>query len=110
MARLSRTDDAESRQRPAAGNGRPGKLTAAVLADMARQQVEQLTGHAVESVSGLSRHQDGWTITVEALELQRVPPTTDILATYRVELDADGDLMGYERISRYYRNQAGGDS
>ena len=47
---------------------------------------------------------------LEVVELERVPPTTDILATYRVDLDEYGELMGYERVNRYYRNQAGGDS
>ena len=106
MART--TDNPESRQQ--SRNGRPGKMTATSVAAMAREQVEQLTGHPVEAVSGMSRQADGWTVTLEVVELQRVPPTTDILATYRVELDGEGDLMGYERVSRYYRNQAGGES
>lgn len=108
MARTTRTEDAEPRAH--AGNGRPGKLAGAAAAAMAREQVEELTGHPVEAVSGLSRQEDGWTVVLEVVEVRRVPQTTDILATYRVELDQDGDLMGYERVSRYYRNQAGGDS
>jgi len=63
-----------------------------------------------EAVSGLQRRPDGWTVVLEVVELERVPPTTDILATYRVDLDEEGELMGYERVNRYYRNQAGGDS
>jgi len=46
-------------------------------------------------------------VTVEVVELERVPRSTDIVASYDVEVDADGELVGYERINRYYRNQPG---
>jgi heat shock protein HslJ len=114
MARTSKTDG-ESRTRlqsssSHSNNGRTGKLNGATAAALAREQLEQLTGHPVEAITGLTRQEDGWTAMAEVVELHRVPPTTDILATYRVELDDDGDLMGYERVNRYYRNQAGGES
>lgn len=43
---------------------------------------------------------------METVELERIPRTTDIMASYLVELDERGDLMSYERVQRYYRNQA----
>jgi hypothetical protein len=94
--------------RPAQGNGR--RLGGPRAAAMARQQLEELIERPCEAVSGLARRPDGWTVMLEVVELERVPPTTDILATFRVDLDDHGDLMGYERVNRYYRNQAGGDS
>ena len=90
------------------GNGR--RLGGPRAAALARQQLEELIERPCEAVSGLQRKPDGWTVVLEVVELERVPPTTDILATYRVDLDEDGELMGYERVNRYYRNQAGGDS
>jgi len=45
---------------------------------------------------------------VEIVELERVPRTTDILATYAVEIDGEGKLIAYDRVNRYYRNQPGG--
>jgi len=68
----------------------------------------ELTGQTCESMSGLARTHDGWKVTLEVVELERVPQTTDILATYAVELDGDGELIGYQRVARYYRNQPGG--
>ena len=85
------------------------RVSGARAAQLAQAQLQELTGQASESVSGLSRTPEGWAIMVEVVELERVPRTTDILASYRVELDDDGELMGYERVSRYYRNAAGGD-
>jgi len=96
---------------PDRGSQRNGRrLGGPRAAALARQQLEELIQRPVEGVSGLMRKRDGWTVTLEVVELERVPPTTDILATYRVDLDEDGELMGYERVNRYYRNQAGGDS
>jgi len=43
---------------------------------------------------------------METVELERVPRTTDIMASYLVELDEQGGLINYERVQRYYRNQA----
>ena len=99
----------EGRRAPeAASRPAPKRLSGIRAAGLAQEQLEQLIQRPCEAVSGLSRHGEGWMITLEVVELERVPPTTDILATYRVELDEDGELMGYERVSRYYRNQAGG--
>src|SRR4051794_23065353 len=69
----------------------------------------ELTGHPCESVSSLNRRQDGgWNVTLEIVELERIPQTTDILASYVVELDDRGELLSYQRVNRYYRNAASG--
>jgi hypothetical protein len=104
-----RRDDRRNEGAPARDRGRGNRLTGPKAALLARQQLEELTGMPVETVSGLARHDDGWAVMVEIMEMERVPSTTDILASYRVELDQNGDLVGYERVSRYYRNQAGGE-
>ena len=72
----------------------------------AREILETLSGADVESVSGLERFHDGWRVTVEAVEVRRIPESTDVLATYDVELDDDGDLVRYERRRRYARAQS----
>jgi len=69
----------------------------------------ELTGHPCESVSSLSRRPDGgWNVALEVVELERIPQTTDILASYVVELDDRGELLSYQRVNRYYRNAAAG--
>jgi hypothetical protein len=74
------------------------------LIDTAREQVADVTGHDVEGVSGLHREDDaGWTVTVEVLELERVPSTMDLLASYDVTLSDDGEMLGFERRRRYHR-------
>jgi hypothetical protein len=74
------------------------------LLDVAREQVAGVTGHAVETVSGLRRDGDGaWVVDVEVLEMERIPNTMDLLASYAVTLSEDGDLLGFERRRRYHR-------
>ena len=89
-------------------NGSRGRrLSGNKAVDAARGYLEELTGKQCESVSGLSRGRDGWVVTLEVVELERVPRSTDIIASYEVEVNSEAELMGYERVRRYYRNQPG---
>jgi len=65
-----------------------------------------LLGKDADSVSGLDRNGDGWIVTVEVVEVPRIPESTDVLASYEVELDGDRNLVRYARRRRYYRSQA----
>jgi len=49
---------------------------------------------------------DGWQVTVQVIELERIPRSTDVLGAYAVSLDDDGELTGYRRRRRYNRSQA----
>jgi hypothetical protein len=78
------------------------------LVGRAREQVEELFGKPVEAVSGFEQANGdgkGWTITLELLELPRIPDTTSVLGTYEATLDGDGNLVGAHRTRRYPRNQ-----
>jgi hypothetical protein len=90
------------------GNGRGRRVNARDLADAARETIEELTEFPVESVTGLQWDGKHWVATVDACELERIPNTTDVIASYRVELDEHGHLLGYERTRRYQRGQAEG--
>jgi len=72
----------------------------------AREQVSELTGRPVESVLGMERDDDGWLITVQMVELARIPSSTDVLGDYAVRVDDDGEVIGYRRTRRYHRGQA----
>lgn len=75
----------------------------------ARHHVLGMTGKEAESVIGLEKDEDQWKVLVDVVELRRVPNTTDVLATYEVALDDDGDLVGCRRLHRYVRGSAGGE-
>ncbi|GAA3486604.1 MULTISPECIES: gas vesicle protein [Streptomyces] len=72
----------------------------------AREQISELTGMPAESVSSFEQIEGGWVLRVEVLELERVPDTMSLLASYEVQLDPDGELTGYRRVGRYARGQA----
>lgn len=75
---------------------------------IARTQLAELTGMAAESVSSFEQTEDGWTLEIEVLELTRVPDTMSLLASYQVECDPQGELLGYRRVRRYERGRADG--
>lgn len=82
-------------------------LAPAALARKAMDQLCALTGREADTVSGLERTDDGWRLQVEVVELERIPQSTSILASFEVIVDDHGDLIRYERTRRYFRNQAG---
>jgi hypothetical protein len=84
------------------------RLSPPQVVGRAREQMEELFGKPVESVSGFGHPEDnggGWTVTLELLELPRIPDTTSLLGTYEATLDGDGNLVDARRIRRYPRNQ-----
>lgn len=83
------------------------KPTAMAVARSAARQLTELTGREPECVVGIERDDDGWYVEVEVVESRRIPDSTDILATYGVRVDDDGDLMGYRRVRRYVRGKGG---
>lgn len=75
----------------------------------AREQLAEVTGRTPEAVLGLEKRDDGWLVTVEVLELARIPNSTDVLAAYEAHLDSDGELLEYTRTQRYHRGRTGGE-
>ncbi|MFF8726395.1 gas vesicle protein [Streptomyces sp. NPDC015171] len=74
----------------------------------ARAQLAELIGLTPESVSSFEQTRDGWALEVEVLELERVPDTMSLMASYQVELDLEGQLTGYRKVRRYERGRAEG--
>jgi hypothetical protein len=93
----------------ARGGAGQRRLKPMQIARLAAQQLQMLTGRDVEGAAGLERADDGWRVLLEVIEVARVPRATDVLGVYEVTVDADGDLVGYDRIRRYVRGQAGDD-
>jgi hypothetical protein len=83
-----------------------GQLSASELSQAALTTVEELTGYTPEAVTGLEWDGEFWRVTVDALELPRIPNTTDVLASYVVQLDEGGTLRGFKRARRFQRGHA----
>lgn len=72
---------------------------------LAAGQLAELLQCEPGSVSAVKATDDGWTADVEVVEVERIPETTSVMGSYRVQLDDQGNLLGYERTRRYSRGQ-----
>ena len=88
------------------GSDSNSRMSARDLALEARATIKDMTGLEPERVSGLQWDGESWLVTVEACEMTRVPNTTDVMASYIVQLDDAGGLLGYNRERRYLRGEA----
>jgi hypothetical protein len=108
------TSDAADRDGSATDSGRTSRraiqhdgssLTARQAARAALRQILELTDKQAESITGVERREDGWTVSIEVVEDRRIPSSADILATYETKIDGDGELMSYQRVRRYSRGR-----
>lgn len=83
-------------------------LTAGEASKAALRQVAELTSSPPEGITEVARTGDGWTVGVDVVEVERLPSSTDIMATYEITIGADGDLVSYRRIKRYARGRGDG--
>jgi hypothetical protein len=79
------------------------RISARDLTLAAKETIGDLTGYPPEAVTGLQWDGETWLVTVDVCELERIPNTTDVIATYVVQLDDSGGLLGYKREGRYLR-------
>ncbi|MCL4459067.1 MAG: gas vesicle protein [Chloroflexi bacterium] len=67
------------------------------LAERAKSQLAELTGLKPITVTGAFKDERGWHITLDMLEMSRIPTATDVLGDYEVVLDDNGNLLRFER-------------
>jgi Gas vesicle synthesis protein GvpO len=95
------------RSQNGSGRNSRGRLSGREAIELVRRELPQLLGHPVDSVLGIEPDENkGWHVTVQVVELARIPQSTDVLGCYEVTLDDHGELQTYKRRRRYYRNQA----
>jgi len=70
---------------------------------IARTSAEELLGKRFESISSISRTEDGWIVNVEVLERRARPDTQDIIGRYEMSFDENGDITGYRRMELRHR-------
>ena len=81
------------------------QLTLRRIGQTALTEVSELIGCPAEGVTGVRKDGDGWIVTIEILEMERIPETTDVLASYDVHVDSSGQVTEYRRLNRYLRAQ-----
>jgi Gas vesicle synthesis protein GvpO len=99
------------RTRPSEGaassrNGSAGtRVSATVAARKTKEQLQELLGTSAEQVTAVNRSEKGWVVTVEMLELRRIPETMDVLGVYEVELSRRGQVVAWHRTGRHHRSE-----
>ncbi len=63
----------------------------------ARSELNDLTGLEISSTGGAEKGEDGWVVTMEAVEKRSIPDGMDILAIYETRLDAEGNMQDFRR-------------
>jgi hypothetical protein len=79
------------------------------LALGAARDLADALGWEWEALIGLRRGSDSWTVTMDVVETHRVPSTTDVIAVYDIEVDGEGELLGYHRKRHYIRGRGDND-
>jgi hypothetical protein len=93
----------EKDEEPQARGASPGDAKAVV--EEARKQLQEILGVEPESVSGFERSDERWTVSLEVVEMRRIPESTDVLSSYEVTLDDDRNVVGVSQTRRYRRSQ-----
>jgi Gas vesicle synthesis protein GvpO len=82
-----------------------GRPDVAEALRQAKELLAELTGLKPGTVTAIDRDDEGgWRVTVEMVELERIPSTMDVLGSYEVTVGEDGVLRGYRRLRRYHRS------
>jgi hypothetical protein len=63
----------------------------------AQEDFARLSKIPVDGVTGLSKSEEGWVVSLEGLERRAIPDTMDVLGLYEVHLDNEGNLLGFDR-------------
>lgn len=79
--------------------------TGSKIAEQAKKHLAQITRLEPDTVSALTKDEQGWHVSVDLIELKRIPAATDVMATYEALLDEEGNLISFERTRRYQRGQ-----
>ncbi|MFC9407044.1 gas vesicle protein [[Kitasatospora] papulosa] len=84
---------------------RRSRITAREALRGSASQLTELTGREIQSVSAVQPTEHGWVTHVEVTEIERIPDTASVMATYRVELDSRGELLSYQQTQRYAKGR-----
>ncbi len=75
------------------------------LAERVKEQLAEVTGFSSIAVVGAHKDEEGWHITVDMVEMARIPESSDIVGTYVVTLDQEGKLVKFEKKRSRLRGQ-----
>lgn len=72
-------------------------MNADEVTNKAQEDFARLSKLPINAVIGLSRTEEGWVVSLEAVERKAIPDTMDVLGIYEIRLDSEGNLQSFER-------------
>ena len=67
------------------------------IIEKAREELSKVTGLELSTTIGAAKEEKGWKVTIEMVEKHSLPDQMDILATYEVILDNNGNVIEFNR-------------
>jgi len=88
-------------------NNRAAGLSFRTFDDLRAGQAlyHDFTNRDASAVTAVSRDEEGWHVSVEVLERKAIPDQLDLLATYDVLLDEEGNIVKFDRREMRTRNE-----
>jgi len=68
------------------------------LIKKAREELSKVTGLELSTTVAAAKEEKGWKVTLEMVEKHSIPDQMDILATYVVILDGEGNVIEFNRV------------
>lgn len=79
-------------------------LTMLDAIDAAKAAIGAMTGQQIDAIVQCSRADAGdWTVAIDVIESFARMGDNDLLTTYQVQLNAKADLLNFNRLRRYHR-------
>lgn len=78
------------------------------VAKQAKEELSTVTGLQPSTVLGIVKEGEEWIVTVEMVEKKSIPDSMDVLGTYEVRLNNDGELLNFNRLSLRKRGDTTG--
>ena len=72
-------------------------MTTKDILEKAKKELADLTGFKSPSAVGFKKEGNDWIATIEVIEKESIPDGMDILGTYEVRVDQNGNIIRYER-------------
>ena len=107
IERLREAGGQEEKTESAASTERGEQPSLGEIGGRIRREFSNLSGLEVERLSALREREEGWLAHVDVVEVRRIPPSTDVMASYEVLANSRGEVQGYERIRRFHRAEGG---
>jgi hypothetical protein len=67
------------------------------LLERTKQQITEITGLKPVAITGAFKNDEGWHVSLELVEMSRIPTATDVLGAYEALVAEDGTLITFER-------------